>query len=63
MQNGEHAEGLTSQAVEELRRKHGFNEVKTKVVPEWKKLAKRYTDWISIIIVRRATNRCACTKS
>lgn len=46
------SEGLTSQAVEELRQKHGFNEVKTKPTPEWKKLLRRYTDWISIIIVR-----------
>lgn len=44
--------GLSSQAVEGLRQKHGFNEVKTKPVPEWKKLARRYTDWISIIVVR-----------
>ena len=44
-------EGLTSQAVDELRQTHGFNEVKTKPTPEWKKLLRRYTDWISIIIV------------
>ncbi|KAL3158516.1 hypothetical protein ABBQ38_010745 [Trebouxia sp. C0009 RCD-2024] len=43
--------GLSSQAVEGLRQKHGFNEVKTKPVPEWKKLARRYTDWISIIVI------------
>ena len=44
-------EGLTSQAVDELRQTHGFNEVKTKPTPEWKKLLRRYTDWVSIIIV------------
>lgn len=52
MTDVERIEGLSSQAVEELRQKHGFNEVKTKPVPEWKKLARRYADWISIIIVR-----------
>ena len=45
-------EGLSSQAVDDLRQRHGFNEVKTKTTPEWKKLLRRYTDWISIIIVR-----------
>ena len=51
--------GLSSSQVEELRQKHGFNEVKTKPVPEWKKLLRRYTDWISIIIVRaKACNGC-----
>ena len=52
MSDAETIAGLSSPAVEELRQKHGFNEVKTKPVPEWKKLARRYTDWISIIIVR-----------
>ena len=52
MADGQGHKGLTSSQVEELRQKHGFNEVKTKPVPEWKKLLRRYTDWISIIIVR-----------
>lgn len=52
MTDFEGSEGLNTQAVEELRKQHGYNEVKTKPVPEWKKLLKRYTDWISIIIVR-----------
>lgn len=52
MTDFEGSEGLSTQAVEELRKQHGYNEVKTKPVPEWKKLLKRYTDWISIIIVR-----------
>ena len=51
MTDVEGIEGLSSQAVDELRQKHGFNEVKSKAVPEWRKLLRRYTDWISIIIV------------
>ena len=43
--------GLTSQEVKALQEKHGLNEVKTCPVPEWKKLGKRYLDWVSIIIV------------
>lgn len=52
MTDVEKFEGLSSSQVEELRQKHGFNEVKTAQVPEWKKLLRRYYDWISIIIVR-----------
>ena len=52
MADVENFEGLSSSQVEELRQQHGFNEVKTAQVPEWKKLLRRYYDWISIIIVR-----------
>ena len=45
------AVGLTTQEVEELRLKHGFNEVRSKQKPEWRKILERYTDWISITIV------------
>lgn len=60
MKDVEGHEGLSSSQVEELRQKHGFNEVKTKPVPEWKKLLRRYTDWISIIIVRKSKSFPAC---
>jgi Cation transporter/ATPase, N-terminus len=38
--------------VEELRARFGPNEVKTKQTPEWKKIARRFADWICILIVR-----------
>jgi Cation transporter/ATPase, N-terminus len=41
--------------VEELRARFGPNEVKTKQTPEWKKIARRFADWICILIVRRPT--------
>ena len=41
--------------VEELRARFGPNEVKTKQTPEWKKIARRFADWICILIVRCST--------
>lgn len=38
--------------VEELRARFGANEVTTKQTPEWKKILRRFTDWICILIVR-----------
>lgn len=34
-----------------MREKYGANEVTTKQVPEWKKIAKRYFNFISLVIV------------
>ena len=45
--------GLSSEDAKRLEATHGLNEVQTKPMSEWKKLAKRYTDWVSIVIVRR----------
>lgn len=59
MTNVERIEGLSSHAVNELRQKHGFNEVKTKPTPAWKKLFRRYTDWVSIIIVCASELQCS----
>ncbi len=50
------ASGLTFQEAKVLQEKHGLNEVTTAPVPEWKKLGKRYLDWISIIIVINMLN-------
>ena len=41
--------------VEELRARFGPNEVETKQTPEWKKIARRFADWICILIVRCST--------
>jgi hypothetical protein len=43
--------GLTTPQAEELLRQHGYNEVKAKQTPEWKKIAWRYLDWVCLIIV------------
>lgn len=45
----------TAEQVEELRARFGPNEVKTKQTPEWKKIARRFADWICILIVRCST--------
>ena len=45
-------EGLSTERAAEQRAKHGSNEVRVRTEPEWKKIAKRYLDWVSIIIVR-----------
>jgi hypothetical protein len=41
---------------EELHHQHGYNEVKPKQTPEWKKILWRYADWVSLVIVSR---RCS----
>lgn len=43
--------GLSSAEVEELRKQHGFNEVKAKETPSWKDILSRYLDWVSIVIM------------
>lgn len=47
--------GLSHAQVKEMREKHGPNEVQTKQIPEWRKIARRYLDFVSIIIVRLLT--------
>jgi H+-transporting ATPase len=46
--------GLTTPQAEELLRQHGYNEVKAKQTPEWKKIAWRYLDWVCLIIIAAA---------
>lgn len=46
--------GLTSSEVLKLQTQYGYNEVNTAQTPEWKKVAWRYLDWVSIIIVRNS---------
>lgn len=43
--------GLSDDEVAKMREKYGANEVTTKQVPEWKKIAKRYFNFISLVIV------------
>lgn len=38
----------------ELHLKYGYNEVKPKTTPEWRKILARYLDWVSLIIVSMA---------
>jgi hypothetical protein len=45
-------DGLTDAEVAVSREEHGVNEVKAHQEPEWKKILKRYTDWIVIMMVR-----------
>jgi len=33
------------------REQHGENEVKAQQEPEWKKILKRYTDWVVVMMV------------
>ncbi|KAI3423925.1 hypothetical protein D9Q98_009759 [Chlorella vulgaris] len=47
-------EGLSSSQVEELRKTHGYNEVKSTQTPEWKKIAWRYLHWVSLVIIAAA---------
>jgi H+-transporting ATPase len=47
-------DGLSDPQVEELREKYGANEVKTKQEPEWRKIARRYYDWVSLLIIAAA---------
>lgn len=49
--------GLSDAQVKEMRERHGPNEVQTKQVPEWRKIARRYLDFVSIIIVRLLTHQ------
>lgn len=44
-------DGLSTEEVANQREIHGANEVNVKSEPEWKKIGKRYLDWISLIIV------------
>jgi len=44
-------DGLSTEEVAKQREIHGANEVNVKSEPEWKKIGKRYLDWISLIIV------------
>ncbi len=44
--------GLDNEQVAQMRDRFGPNEVKTKQTPEWKKIARRFSDWICILIVR-----------
>jgi hypothetical protein len=37
--------------VEARHAQFGFNEVKTKQVPEWQNILWRYLDWVSLVIV------------
>ena len=53
------ADGLSSGEVEALRQRYGANETKTTQVPEWKKIAQRYLDWVSLLIVSRPAHRPA----
>lgn len=46
--------GLTTKEAEEFQAAFGFNEVKPKMQPEWQKIAWRYLDWVSLVIVRAA---------
>lgn len=39
---------------ESLHAKYGYNEVKAKQTPEWKKIAWRYLDWVSLVIIAAA---------
>lgn len=43
--------GLTTSEAVERQAQYGFNEVKTQQMPEWKKIAWRYLDWVSIVIL------------
>ena len=52
MHENEHNEGLSTQEAAKQRELYGANEVNVKFEPEWKKIGKRYLDWISLIIVR-----------
>lgn len=45
-------QGLTDELVVQLRERFGANEVKTKQMPEWKKIVRRFSDWICLLIVR-----------
>ena len=47
--------GLTTEEAEQQRTLHGTNEVDVKNESEWKKIAKRYVDWISLIIVSNSS--------
>lgn len=44
-------DGLSTEEAAKQREIHGANEVNVKSEPEWKKIGKRYLDWISLIIV------------
>ena len=57
------SEGLTTEHAAEQRAKHGSNEVNVRTEPEWKKIAKRYLDWVSIVIVRFPSTRITCCLS
>lgn len=46
--------GLTTREAEARQQKFGFNEVKNRQDPEWKKVAWRYLDWVSIVILSAA---------
>jgi H+-transporting ATPase len=46
--------GLTDAQVEESRRQDGENKVTANSVPEWKKILKRYTDWIVLLMLAAA---------
>ncbi|KAK9833891.1 hypothetical protein WJX74_009082 [Apatococcus lobatus] len=54
--------GLTSEEVKQLRQRHGPNEVKAKQKPEWRKILRRYTDWVSLTILAAAIVS-ACVKN
>lgn len=47
-------EGLTESQATTIREKYGANEVKTQQVPEWKKIAKRYFEFVSLVILTAA---------
>lgn len=44
-------DGLTDAEVTASREQHGENEVKANQEPEWKKILKRYTDWVVVMMV------------
>lgn len=34
-----------------MHAKYGYNEVKAKKTPEWRKIVRRYFDWIPLVIL------------
>mmetsp|Transcript_8326 Transcript_8326/g.24910 ORF Transcript_8326/g.24910 Transcript_8326/m.24910 type:complete len:686 (+) Transcript_8326:251-2308(+) len=53
--------GLSDEEVTKMREKYGANEVTTKQVPEWKKIARRYFDFVSLVILTAAIVSAAVT--
>jgi H+-transporting ATPase len=46
--------GLTEVEAESSRDRHGANEVTAKATPEWRKVLRRYTDWIVLLMFAAA---------
>ena len=45
--------GLTTVQARHAQEREGFNDVKSRKEPKWKKIPWRYLDWVSLVIVRR----------